>query len=383
MKFRIARILRVVLPALPFVFSSAFARADNLVVKIGFSAPLTGSNAGYGKDMENGVRLALEDAQAQGVKIANQTVTFELEAQDDQGDPRIGVQVAQKLVDDGVSVVIGHFNSGVTIPASTIYDRAGLPMINPAATSPVVTSRGLKYVYSTVSTDAQLSGNAGAYAVKTTGAKRIAVLDDRTAFGQGQADAFVKAVQAAGGNIVAREFTTDKAVDFRTQLTNLKGLNADLVFFGGLDAQASLVAKQMKQLGLRSQLVGGGICDTDFVKLAGGAAEGVMGWQYGSPLGTTTAGRDFAQRFRQRFGVDVLSYAPTSYDATWAAIKAMQAAKSTNPAEWRVRLKATDFEGVTGKIAFAADGSLKDAASTLYVVKNGVWTPTITRTSSN
>lgn len=221
-------------------------------IKIGVSGPLTGGSAAAGKDIENGVRLAIDEANAQHPMFGNQPVKFVLDSVDDQGDPRVGVQVAQKLVDDGVSMVVGPYNSGVCLPASQVLASAGVPLITPAATNPQITLRGLKTVFRIIPTDAQNAGIAGKYAVTVTKAKRIAVLDDRTAFGQGEAEEFVKAVKAAGGQIVDQEYTNDKAVDFRAQLTNVKSANADLVFFGGLDDQAGLVVKQMKQLGMRA-----------------------------------------------------------------------------------------------------------------------------------
>jgi branched-chain amino acid transport system substrate-binding protein len=259
--------------------------ADDLPVKIGFAAPLTGVNAGYGKDLQNGVQLALDEANAQKIKIGNQVANFQIVAEDDQADPRVGVQAAQKLVDSGVSVVVGHFNSGTTIPASQLYETAGIPVIDPAATNPIITGRGFANTFMVISTDAQNAGNAGVYAVEVTKAKRIAIFDDRTAFGQGEADEFEKAVKAHGGNIVAHEYTNNQAVDFSTQLTAIKAANADLIFFGGLDTQAAGVAKRMKQLGLTAQLVGGGgVMDPEFIKLAGDASDGAMAWEYGRPL---------------------------------------------------------------------------------------------------
>jgi branched-chain amino acid transport system substrate-binding protein len=358
--------------------------ADDLPVKIGFAAPLTGVNAGYGKDLENGVRLAIEEANAQKIKIGNQVADFQLVSEDDQADPRVGVQAAQKLVDAQVSVVVGHFNSGTTIPASQIYEQAGIPVIDPAATNPIITGRGFANTFMVISTDAQNAGNAGAYAVDVTKAKRIAIFDDRTAFGQGEAVEFEKAVKAHGGNIVAHEYTDNQAVDFSTQLTAIKATNADLIFFGGLDTQAAGVAKRMKQLGLTAQLVGGGgVMDPEFIKLAGDAAEGAMAWEYGRPLAQLPGGRDFAAKFKKRFGVDILSYAPFGYDAAWAAIKAMEQAKSTSPAVYRPVLKAISFDGITGPIAFDANGSLKNAGTTLYQVKNGAWVPIVTKGGGN
>ncbi|CAG4901787.1 branched-chain amino acid ABC transporter substrate-binding protein [Paraburkholderia gardini] len=354
--------------------------AEDMTVKVGFAAPLTGVNAGYGKDLQNGVRLAIDEANAQKIKIGDKVAHFDLVSEDDQADPRIGVQAAQKLVDEGVSVVVGHFNSGTTIPASQVYEQAGIPVIDPAATNPTITGRGFANTFMVISTDAQNAGNAGVYAVEVTKAKRIAIIDDRTAFGQGEADEFEKAVKAHGGTIVTREYTDNKSVDFSTQLTKIKSTNADLIFFGGLDTQAAGIAKRMKQLGITAQLVGGGgVEDPEFIKLAGDAAEGVMAWEYGRPLSQLPGGKDFSQKFKQRFGVDILSYAPFGYDAAWAAIKAMEAAKSSTPNAYRPALKSISFEGITGTIAFDSTGALKNASSTLYQVKGGAWVPVVTK----
>ncbi len=320
------------------------------------------------------------DARAQKITIAGKPARFELVVEDDQADPRIGVQAAQSLVDKKVSVVVGHFNSGTTIPASVVYDKAGIPVIDPAATNPVITSRGLANVFMVIATDGQNAGNAGRYAVDVTKAKRIALADERTAFGQGEADEFDKAVKAAGAAIVAREYTSNQAVDFRAQITSLKSKNVDLVFFGGLDSLAANFIKQMKQLGLNAQFVGGGgVKDAEFIKIAGPAAEGAMAWEYGRPLDQLPQGKDFESRFKKRFGVDVLSYAQFGYDATWAAIKAMQAAGTTDPSGYRPALKKIDFEGITGRISFGGDGSLKSGMSTLYQVKSGAWQTIVTK----
>jgi branched-chain amino acid transport system substrate-binding protein len=190
-------------------------------------------------------------------------------------------------------------------------------------------------------------------------------------------------VKAHGGNIVTREYTDNHAVDFSTQITKIKATNADLIFFGGLDTQAAGFAKRMKQLGMTAQLVGGGgVMDQDFIKLAGDPAEGVMAWEYGRPLAQLPGGKDFSAKFKKRFGVDILSYAPFGYDGAWAAIRAMQQAKSTSPAVYRPVLKTIDFDGVTGKISFDNTGALKSGASTLYQVKSGNWVPVVTKSGS-
>ncbi|KQR76566.1 amino acid ABC transporter substrate-binding protein [Burkholderia sp. Leaf177] len=359
------------------------AAAENIDVKVGFAAPLTGANAGYGKDLQNGVQLALDEANAKKIQIGGKTANFTIQAEDDQADPRVGVQAAQKLVDGGVAVVVGHFNSGTTIPASQVYQNAGIPVIDPAATNPTITERGFDNVFTVISSDAQNAGNAGTYAVKVTKAKKIAIIDDRTAFGQGEADEFEKAVKAAGGSIVARQYSDNQTVDFSAQLTALKGAGADLIFFGGLDRQAAAVAKRMKQLSVNAQLVGGGgVMDADFLKLAGDTAEGVMAWEYGSPLEKMPQGKAFADKFQKRFGVAILSYAPFGYDAAWAAINAMEKAGSIDPKVYRPVLKAISFPGITGTIAFDDKGALKNASSTMYQVKSGAWVPIVTKSGT-
>jgi branched-chain amino acid transport system substrate-binding protein len=348
-------------------------------VRIGVSAPLTGMGAANGKDIENGVRLAVEEANAQHMNIGGQPVQFELASVDDQGDPRIGVQVAQNLVDDGVVAVVGYYNSGVALPSSPIFARAGIPLIDPAATNPAITRQGLNNVFRIIATDTQNSGNAGTYAVNVTKAKRIAVMDDRTAFGQGAVEEFKKAVKAAGGQIVSEEYTNDKAVEFNAQLTNIKAANADLLYFGGLDAQADLIVKRMKQLGIRAQFVGsGGIADSVFISSAGSAAEGAMAWEYGRPVDSLPEGRAFAEKFKKRFGAETLTYAPFAYDCAWLAITAMKQANSVKPAVFMQTLRTMQYNGITGHISFDKYGDLNNPTSTLYQVKSMKWQPVTT-----
>ncbi|NUY29506.1 branched-chain amino acid ABC transporter substrate-binding protein [Paraburkholderia sp. JPY303] len=366
------------LAAVAFLLASSQPFAQQ-VVKIGVSAPLSGAAAANGKDIENGVRLAVEEANAQHTKLGGQAVRFELDSVDDQGDPRIGVQVAQKLVDDGVVAVVGYYNSGVALPSSPIFAKAGIPLIDPAATNPAITRQGLKNVFRIIATDAQNSGNAGGYAVTVTKAQRIAVMDDRTAFGQGAADEFKKAVIAGGGHIVASEYTNDKAVEFNAQLTNIKAANADLLYFAGLDNQAALLTRRMKQLGMRTQFVGsGGIADSIFISVAGSAAEGAMAWEYGRPVESLPQGKAFAEKFKKRFGADTLTYAPFAYDCAWLAITAMKQANSSKPEVFAPALRTIQYDGITGKIEFDSYGDLKHPTSTLYQVKGGKWLPVTT-----
>ncbi len=247
------------------------ASAQDMVVKIGHVGPTSGAIAHLGKDNENGARMAIEALNAKGVMIGGKKAKFELLAEDDGGDPKQGTSAAQKLVDSKVNGVIGHLNSGTSIPASKIYSDAGIPQISPSATNPKFTRNGYKTTFRVVADDVHLGGTLGKYAVTQLKGKSIAVIDDRTAYGQGVADEFEKGVKGAGGKTVAREFTNDKATDFTAILTSIKAKNPDVVFFGGMDAVAGPMMRQMKQLGISAKFVGGdGICSSELPKLAAG-----------------------------------------------------------------------------------------------------------------
>jgi branched-chain amino acid transport system substrate-binding protein len=346
-------------------------------VNIGLAAALTGASAHYGEDIKRGAQLAIDDANAKNIVIAGQPVRFKLLAEDDQGDPRIGAQVAQKLVDEHVAGVVGHFNSGTSIPASRIYNDAKIPMVSPASTNPTLTSQGYPNVYRLINSDAQMGQLAGRSAVESLKAKSIAVIDDRTAFGQGMADEFVKGVEKSGGKIGMREFTTDKTVDFRAQLTHIKSINPDVVFWAGLDQQAATIAKQMRALGMKAVLLGGGSFQNDtFLQVAGSqAAEGAMSWGYGAPLTATVAGRQFDDRMKSKYGQGVVAFAPNAYDATWVLIHAMQQANSTDPKVYAANIKSENFPGITGEVSFLPNGDLKAPGATLYKVEQGKWVP--------
>jgi branched-chain amino acid transport system substrate-binding protein len=346
------------------------------VVKIGHVGPISGAIAHLGKDNENGARLAIEDLNAKGISIGGAKVKFELVAEDDAADPKQGAAAAQKLVDGKVNGVIGHLNSGTSIPASKIYSDAGIPQISPSATNPKFTRQGYKTTFRVVADDVHLGGTLGRYAVKTMKGKNIAVIDDRTAYGQGVADEFEKAVKAAGGTIVGREFTNDKATDFMPILTTLKGKKPDVVFFGGMDAVAGPMLKQMKSLGVSAKFMGGdGICTGELSKLAGDAmADGqVVCAEAGGVEGAQKkAMDDFGVRYQKRFNDDVKLYAPYVYDAVNLMVDAMVKAKSSDPAKYLpVLAKTTGYKGVTGTISFDDKGDVKNGALTLYTYKGG------------
>lgn len=346
-------------------------------VRIGTASPLSGPGAHQGKDIENGARMAIDDLNAKGIAIGGQKIKWVLQAEDDASDPKTGTAVAQKLVDARVAAVVGHLNSGPTVPASKIYASAGIPQISPAATTPVYTSQGYKTAFRVVANDALIGRTLARHALGTLKAKRIAVIDDRTAFGQGLADQFAREVRASGGGaaIVSRQFTHDKATDFSAILTQIRGKKPDLVFYGGMDAVAGPMLKQMKTLGLQVKLVSGdGVCSEKLPLLAGDALgdDKVFCAVAGGVSGAQEQAFDaFGERFRQRYGHPVETYAPYAYDAVMVFAAAMQKAGSVEPARFLPALAAIRHEGVTGSIAFDPKGDLRNAAMTLYTYRQG------------
>ncbi|MFP3330263.1 MULTISPECIES: branched-chain amino acid ABC transporter substrate-binding protein [Pseudomonas] len=348
--------------------------AGSEIVRIGFAGPLTGPSAHQGQDVEHGIQIAVEEANQQQLKIGDKVARFKLVSEDDVADPRTGTAVAQRLVDAKVAVVIGHYNSGTSIPASKIYAAAGIPQISPSATNPTLTRQGIASVFRTVNDDATLGRYAGNYLVSQLKAQRIAIFDDRTAYGQGLADEVTKAVKAAGGNVVVREYTNDKSTDFNAILTTAKAQKADAVFFAALDYQAAPMARQMKNLGLKARFMNiGNLPNDSFRQMAGSAAEGTYAWNYGTPLQDMPKGAAFEQKLKDKFGVGVVQSSPAAYDATWAAINAMVKAGSDDPKVYLPVLKNQRYEGVTGTIAFDDQGNLKNPAATVFQFADGGW----------
>src|SRR6185369_712688 len=246
-----------------------------------------------------------DQANAKGIKLGGKKVKFELMAEDDQADPKIGPTIAQKFVDAKVAGVVGHLNSGVSIPASAVYNQAGIPMISGSATNPKLTEQGFKVVFRTVGRDDQQGPAVAAYV----------------------ANELEKTLKAANVQIVAREKTNDKATDFKAILTKMKGKNPDVIFYGGMDATGGPMLKQARELGIKAVFAyGDGACTSEMSKLAGPASEGLICSQAGIP--TQMASKEFQDAFKAKYG-EVKQYAPFFYDATKILIAAMQAADST------------------------------------------------------
>ncbi|NUO84611.1 MAG: branched-chain amino acid ABC transporter substrate-binding protein [Cupriavidus sp.] len=341
------------------------------VVKIGHAAPLTGGIAHLGKDNENGARLAVEEVNKKGLEIGGKKVKLELVGEDDAADPKTGTAVAQKLVDAKVVAVVGHLNSGVSIPASKIYSDAGIVQISPSSTNPDYTKQGFKTTYRVVATDAQQGPALANYAAKTLHAKSVAIVDDATAYGKGLADEFEKTAKAAGVNVVAREATNDKATDFKAILTKIKGKKPDVIMYGGMDATGGPFAKQAKELGIGAKIVGGdGVCTDKVAELAGDAVTNIICSEAGLALSRMEQGADFDKRYQARFNAPVQIYAPFTYDAVMVIVDAMKRANSTEPAAILAEMPKTNYKGVIGNIAFDEKGDMKEGTITLYEYKD-------------
>ena len=366
---------------LPCLFALAALPAVHAVhaqstIRIGTVSPLSGSGAHQGKDIENGARMAIDELNAKGATVGGKPVKWVLQPEDDGADPKMGTAAAQKLVDAHAVAVVGHLNSGTTVPASKIYNSAGIPQISPAATTPLYTHQGYKTAFRVVANDGLVGRTLATYSIKTLHATKIAVIDDRTAFGQGLADEFVKGVKAAGGaQVVSRQFTNDKATDFNAILTQIRARKPDVVFYGGMDAVAGPLLKQMKALGMEAKLVSGdGICSEKLPQLAGDALgnDHVLCVVAGGVTGPEeTAANAFSERYRQRYKMDLQTYAPYAYDAVMVFAKAIQQAGSSDPAKFLPALAKINHQGVTGTIAFDPNGDLLNAALTLYTYRNG------------
>ncbi|MFJ3485912.1 branched-chain amino acid ABC transporter substrate-binding protein [Pseudomonas sp. NPDC090202] len=369
--FKHAAVTGLVLSSL----AAAVAQADQQVL-IGLAGPLTGPSARIGKDLENGAQLAIDAANARHPKIGGEAVTYKLVSEDDQSDPRTAVTVAQRLVDAGVVGVVGHWNTGTSIPAARVYHDAGIAQVAPVATGHAYTQQGFDTSFRIMGHDDDGGQVAGKYALQTLKAKRIAVIDDRTAFGQGLADQFVKSIEAGGGSVVSREYVDDKTVDFSAVLTNVRGKNPDLIFFGGVDAQAAPLARRIKQLGIKATLMGaGGFVSQTFLTLAQKEGEGVTALEPGLAIAQMPGGKAFEQAYVERYKTHIELHAPFAYDGVGVLIAALEKAGSTDPQKYLPVLRGIDYQGVTGPIAFDNEGNLKNPTFTVYQVKADKWEP--------
>lgn len=349
------------------------------VVKIGHVAPVSGAQAHYGKDNENGARMAIEELNAQGVTIGGKKVKLELLAEDDAADPKQGTAAAQKLCDAKVAGVVGHLNSGTTIPASKIYNDCGIPHVTGAATNPNLTRPGYKTTFRIIANDNALGAGLAVYAAETLKLKTVAIVDDRTAYGQGVANVFKRVAAEKGMKVVDEQFTTDKATDFMAILTAIKAKSPDAIFYGGMDPQAGPMLRQMEQLGMGNvkYFGGDGVCTTEIAKLAAGAKTlgNVVCAEGGASLAKMPGGTAWKAKYDAKYPGQFQVYSPYTYDATMLLVDAMKRANSWDPKVYIPELLKSNYKGVTANIAFEPNGEMKNPAITLYVYKDGKKTP--------
>ena len=348
--------------------------APSIEIKIGHVGPLTGQIAHLGKDNENGAQLAIDEANAAKIKIDGKDAKFVLVPEDDQADPKVGTTVAQKLVDAKVAGVVGHLNSGTSIPASDIYNKAGIPVISGSATNPKLTEQGYQVQFRVVARDDQQGPAVASYLAANKKPKLVAIIDDATAYGEGLANEVEKSLKAANVKVLPREKGTDKTTDWKAVLTKVKGKHADAVFYGGMDATGGPLLKQGRELGVKAVFAfGDGACTEEMTKLAGAAAEGLLCSQAGIP--PQAADKKFLDAYKKKFNVDPIIYAPFTYDAANLLIEAMKKANSADPAKYLPELAKIDYKGATGKIAFDDKGDRKDAEITIFTMKDGKLAP--------
>jgi branched-chain amino acid transport system substrate-binding protein len=351
------------------------AAAQDLVVRIAHAAPLSGAQAAFGKDSENGVRMALDDLNAKGIAIAGKKALFVLVAEDDAADPKQGTAVATRLCDGKVNGVVGHLNSGTAIPASTIYHQCGIPNITATASNPKLTQNGYRTTFRMYANDNALGAVLAQFAASSLGAKKVAIIDDRSAYGQGIAEAFKKTALARGMAVVDEHYTHDKATDFAAILTAIKATNPDAVFFGGSYPQAAPMLRQMEQQGLsKVKFLGGdGICSTGLAELAANAPllANVVCATGGTAFEKMPAGAAWKQRYDAKFPNQYQLPSPYTYDATMVLVDAMVRAGSADPAVYAPQLFKTDYQGVAVKVAFDSSGELKDPGFTLFTYRDG------------
>ncbi|WP_082493023.1 branched-chain amino acid ABC transporter substrate-binding protein [Acidovorax sp. Leaf160] len=351
--------------------AAAAANAQDVqVVKIGHAGPISGGIAHIGKDTENGVRLAVDDLNAQNLVIGGKKIKFELAAEDDAGDPRQATAVAQKLCDQKVAGVVGHLQSGTSIPASGIYDKCDLPHITASATNPDFTKPGYKTAFRLIANDNALGAALALYAADHLKLKTVAIIDDRTAYGQGVAQVFKATAQQKGLKVVGEEFTNDKATDFMAILTSLKSKKPDGVFYGGLDAQAGPMLRQMEQLGMGQVKFFGGdaLCTEKLPELASkvAALKNVTCATGGASIAKMQGGPEWKKRYDAKFPGQFQIYSPYAYDAAMVLADAMKRADSVDPRKYTPFIGKANYKGVTANVSFTPKGELTHPAVTLY-----------------
>lgn len=340
-------------------------------VVIGVAGPMTGDQSKIGKDLERGAQLAVDEWNARGGVLGRQ---IHLEVGDDQHDPKQAVSVANKLINLGIVGMVGHFNSSASIPASSVYHDAGVPMVTPGSTNPRLTEQGYDNVFRVVGRDDQQGTVAAEFIANRLKAKRVAILHDKTTYGQGLAEELRKSLvpyQNQGLEVISSDGITQGDKDFRGILTSLKGEKPDLYFFGGIFPEGGLLAKQAKEVGLAAPMMSGdGVIDPKFIEIAGAAAEGTYLTFTPDPDKMPQA-ENFLREYRSKYGDELAPYAIYAYDAANILLKAVSESASTDGKKIIATLRQIKYSGALGQIEFDAKGDVTKSPYIVWITKNG------------
>lgn len=361
---RISGAVLIILLAFFFVYG---CKKKNDTIKIGVGGPMTGDQSKMGTDFKNGVSLALEEWNAKGGVLGKQ---LEIVLGDDQHDPKQAVSVANKMVNEGVAGVIGHFNSSCSIPSSDIYNRAGIPMISPGSTNPMFTEKGYKGVFRVCGRDDQQGRIGAEFVTGRLKLKKVAVIHDKTTYGQGLADEFKKAL-GSGVEVVYYGAVVQGDKDFKSVLTSVREKAPELIFFGGIYPEMGLLVRQAKELGIKAPFMSGdGSIDPKFIEIAGAqAAEGTYLTFSPDPKHIPTAAT-FIDRYKVKYG-EIGPYSIYAYDAANILFTAIAEAKTTDGAAIIDKLHSMEFSGAVGKIKFDAKGDVTVAPYVVWITKDG------------
>jgi branched-chain amino acid transport system substrate-binding protein len=346
----------------------AFSSAASAQIKIGVAGPITGPNAAFGAQLKNGAEQAVADINAAG-GINGQKV--ELIVGDDVCDPKQGVSVANKFAAEGVKMVVGHFCSGVSIPASQVYEEAGIVQISPASTNPTYTERGMWNTFRTCGRDDQQGGVAGAYLADKFKGKKVAVIHDKTPYGKGLADETQKTMNSKGLKEVVYEGVNTGEKDYSALVSKLKQAGVDVVYFGGLHTEAGLIIRQMRDQGLQAPMMSGdGIVSAEFTSIAGPGAEGTL-MTFAPDPRKNPAAQEVVKKFRAK-NYEPEAYTLYSYAAAQVLAEAAKQANSTDGKKVADAIKAgKPFKTVIGDLTFDKKGDITRPDYVVYVWKKG------------
>jgi branched-chain amino acid transport system substrate-binding protein len=361
---------KVILGGLALGLGLAMTSAANAQLKVGVAGPFTGANAAFGAQLKNGAEQAAADINAAG-GVNGQKI--ELVFGDDVSDPKQGVSVANKFVADGVKWVVGHFNSGVSIPASEVYAEAGIVQVTPASTNPRFTERSLWNTFRTCGRDDQQGAVAGDYIIKNFKGKPVAIVHDKTPYGKGLADETKKAMNAGGVTEVIYEGVNTGEKDFSALVSKLKAANVAVVYFGGLHTEAGLIIRQMRDQGLAAPMMSGdGIVSNEFWSIAGPGAAGTL-MTFAPDPRKNPAAADVVAKFKAK-NIDPEAYTLYAYAALQAMASGAKAAGSNDGKKVAEAMKAKGPHAtVLGPMGFDAKGDITKPDYVMYIWKDGTY----------